>query len=180
MKKKTKLEEDLHNEQDSHQRTQKALTSEKEQISLLQFEIHDLTLTKRDHETYKREMVKLVKDYENKFEEQDKAMQEMAEKLESSITREDENRDKDTGSVKISMTSTLTRDASIKQCNQCKKELKALSRKRTCGKCNQVFCDACTKTKKKLTGSSKSTRVCDTCAQQELQQELAQCVVNNS
>ncbi len=44
---KTSLETDLRVEQDFHQRLQTALTNEKEKVSRLQFDVHELTIMKQ-------------------------------------------------------------------------------------------------------------------------------------
>ncbi|CAF1162904.1 unnamed protein product [Rotaria sordida] len=167
---KTSLETDLHVEKEFQQRLQKALTNEKEKVSTLQFDIHELNLLKQDYDLYKKDMIKKQNDSENKFHEQEETIKELALKLEGYIKREHEQREKN-----ISRTSTWMKDDDVKECCQCKKDFGPLRRKHHCRNCGQIFCEACVSTKLTLTSSTKPVRVCDECCKYV----LAQCAVNN-
>jgi len=51
---KTSIETDLRVEQDFRQRLQQTLASEKEKVSSLQFDVHELNLIKQEYESYKK------------------------------------------------------------------------------------------------------------------------------
>jgi len=51
---KTSIETDLRVEKDFRQRLQQALTSEKEKVSTLQFDIHELNIIKQEYDSYKK------------------------------------------------------------------------------------------------------------------------------
>ena len=116
-------------------------------------------------------MIKRENDYEKKIQEQDKTIQELALKLEISITREDEFREKDG-----LRSSSWIKDTNVKECRQCKKDFNPLRRRHHCRNCGQIFCESCASVKLALPSSSKAVRVCDTCRNHL----LAECAVNNS
>lgn len=68
-----------------------------------------------------------MRDYEARCREQDKTIQDLALKLEASITREDEFREKDGLRSSVWM-----KDIKVKECCQCKKEFTPLRRKHHC------------------------------------------------
>jgi hypothetical protein len=72
-------------------------------------------------------MTKRENEYEEKFQEQEKTIQELAIKLEISIKREDEFREKDE-----LRSLPWMKDVKVKDCGQCKKEFNALRRKHHC------------------------------------------------
>jgi hypothetical protein len=72
-------------------------------------------------------MVKKLHDYADKLEDQERTIQELALKLEISIKREDEFREKDG-----LRSSTWAKDVNVKECNQCQKEFNALRRRHHC------------------------------------------------
>jgi hypothetical protein len=74
-------------------------------------------------------MTKKENDYEKKFQDQEKTIQELAIKLEMSIKREDEFREKD-GVRSL----PWMKDVNVKECCQCKKDFNALRRKHHCRK----------------------------------------------
>jgi hypothetical protein len=74
-------------------------------------------------------MIKKQNDFNEKYEEQEKTIQDLALKLEASITREDEIREKDGRRSSIWM-----KDDDVKECCQCKKDFNALRRKHHCRK----------------------------------------------
>ncbi|CAF0955257.1 unnamed protein product [Adineta ricciae] len=167
---KTSLETDLHVERECHQRLQNALNKEKEKVSTLQFDIHELNLTKQEYDAYKKETTTKQNDYERKFQEQDRTIEELALKLQASITREHEFIEKDG-----LRSSTWVRDEDVKDCYQCKKEFNTIRRKHHCRSCGQIFCESCVSTKLTLASSSKPVRVCDACCTRI----LAQCAVKS-
>ncbi|CAF3621813.1 unnamed protein product [Rotaria sp. Silwood1] len=167
---KTSLETDLRIEKEFHQRLQKALANEKETVSTLHFDIHELSSIKQEYDSYKKEMIKKQNDSEQKFHDQEETIRELALKLEGYIQREHEFREKD-----VLRTSTWMKDEDVKECCQCKKDFNTLRRKHHCRNCGQIFCEACVCTKLTLTGSNKPVRVCDMCCKHV----LAQCAVNN-
>ncbi|CAF1087386.1 unnamed protein product [Rotaria sordida] len=167
---KTSIETDLRVEKDFRQRLQQALTSEKEKVSSLQFDIHELNLIKQEYDSYKKEMTRQQSDLQKKFQEQEETVKELALKLEVSIKREDEFREKD--GLRLS---TWMKDEDVKECCQCKKEFNPLRRKHHCRNCGQIFCETCASTKLPLPSSNKPVRVCDICRNHL----LAQCAVNS-
>ena len=72
-------------------------------------------------------MTKKQNDFEEKFDEQEKTIQELALKLETYIKREDEFREKDSR-----RSSSWMKDDDVKECCQCKKDFGALRRKHHC------------------------------------------------
>ena len=66
-------------------------------------------------------------DYERKFQEQDRTIEELALKLQASITREHEFIEKDG-----LRSSTWVKDEDVKDCYQCKKEFNTIRRKHHC------------------------------------------------
>lgn len=74
-------------------------------------------------------MLKQQREFEKKFQEQEETIQELALKLEASITREDEFREKDG-----LRSSTWVKDEDVKDCFQCKKEFNTIRRKHHCRK----------------------------------------------
>ena len=144
---KGSLETNNRVEKEFRQRLQTALNDEKEKVSQLHFDIHELTLMKqvrrehvrfrcqcdfcssKEYEKYKTDMSKKLTDYEAKFEEQERAIQELAMKLEMSLKREDEFREKDE-----LRSSTWMKDVKVKECGQCRKEFGTLRRKHHCRK----------------------------------------------
>ncbi|CAF1668430.1 unnamed protein product [Rotaria magnacalcarata] len=167
---KTSIETDLRVEKDFRQRLQQTLTSEKEKVSSLQFDIHELNLIKQEYDSYKKEMSRQQNDLQKKFQEQEETIRELALKLEVSIKREDEFREKD--GLRLS---TWMKDEDVKECCQCKKEFSSLRRKHHCRSCGQIFCESCAGTKLPLPSSNKPVRVCDMCRNHL----LAQCAVNS-
>ncbi|CAF1668296.1 unnamed protein product, partial [Adineta ricciae] len=147
---KTSIETDLRVEKDFRQRLQQTLTSEKEKVSSLQFDVHELNLIKQEYDSYKKEMTKQHNDLQKKFQEQEETIRELALKLEVSIKREDEFREKD--GLRLS---TWMKDEDVKDCCQCKKEFSSLRRKHHCRNCGQIFCEACAGTKLPLPSSNK-------------------------
>jgi len=119
----------------------------------------------------KKEMTRQQNDLQNKFQEQEETIKELAVKLEISIKREDEFREKDG-----LRSSTWMKDEDVKECCQCKKDFSPLRRKHHCRNCGQIFCEQCANNKLALASSSKPVRVCDPCRNHI----LAQCAVNNS
>ncbi|CAF1300218.1 unnamed protein product [Didymodactylos carnosus] len=169
---KSKLETDLHVEKEFRQRLQQTLTTEKEKVSKLQFEIHELNLIKHEYDTYKKDMSKQHEELKKNYAEQEETIKELAFKLEISIKREDEFREKDGY-----RSSTWVKDEDVKECNQCRKDFNPLSRrKHHCRQCGNVFCEACASTRLSLPSSNKPVRVCDACRNHLLQQ----CAVNHS
>jgi hypothetical protein len=81
----------------------------------------------KEYDSYKKEIIKKVNDYENKIQEQERTIQDLAVKLEVSIKREDEFREKDG-----LRSSTWMKDVNVKECCQCKKDFNALRRKHHC------------------------------------------------
>ncbi|CAF1291858.1 unnamed protein product [Adineta steineri] len=167
---KTSIETDLRVEKDFRQRLQQTLTSEKEKVSSLQFDIHELNLIKQEYDSYKKQMTKQQNDLQKKFQEQEETIRELALKLEVSIKREDEFREKDG-----LRSSTWMKDEDVKECCQCKKDFSPLRRKHHCRNCGQIFCETCASTKLPLPSSNKPVRVCDMCRNHL----LAQCAVNS-
>ncbi|UJR36629.1 hypothetical protein I4U23_029349 [Adineta vaga] len=167
---KTSIETDLRVEKDFRQRLQQTLTGEKEKVSSLQFDIHELNLIKQEYDAYKKEMTKQQNDLQKKFQDQEETIRELALKLEVSIKREDEFREKDG-----LRSSTWMKDEDVKDCCQCKKEFSQLRRKHHCRNCGQIFCETCAGTKFPLPSSNKPVRVCDMCRNHL----LAQCAVNS-
>ncbi|CAF3633767.1 unnamed protein product, partial [Adineta steineri] len=167
---KTSIETDLRVEKDFRQRLQQTLTSEKEKVSSLQFDIHELNLIKQEYDSYKKQMTKQQSDLQKKFQEQEETIRELALKLEVSIKREDEFREKDG-----LRSSTWMKDEDVKECCQCKKDFSPLRRKHHCRNCGQIFCETCASTKLPLPSSNKPVRVCDMCRNHL----LAQCAVNS-
>ena len=94
----------------------------------LSFLDNDFSFAK-EYEKYKKDMSKKLTDYEEKFHEQEQAIQELATKLEMSLKREDEFREKDE-----LRSSTWMKDFKAKECGQCRKEFGALRRKHHCRK----------------------------------------------
>ncbi|CAF2769712.1 unnamed protein product [Rotaria sp. Silwood2] len=168
---KTSIETDLRVEKDFRQRLQQTLTSEKEKVSSLQFDIHELNLIKQEYDSYKKEITRQQNDLQKKFQEQEETIRELALKLEVSIKREDEFREKDG-----LRSSTWMKDEDVKECCQCKKEFSSLRRKHHCRNCGQIFCETCASTKLPLPSSNKPVRVCDICRNHL----LAQCAVNSA
>jgi hypothetical protein len=74
-------------------------------------------------------MTKQQNDLKKKFQEQEETIRELALKLEVSIKREDEFREKDG-----LRSSTWMKDEDVKECCQCKKEFSSLRRKHHCRK----------------------------------------------
>jgi hypothetical protein len=144
---RTSIETDLRVEKDFRQRLQQGLTSEKEKVSSLQFDMHELNLIKqvkynlflklfilfekyfKEYDSYKKEITKQQNDLQKKFQEQEETIRELALKLEISIKREDEFREKD--GLRLS---TWMKDEDVKECCQCKKEFSSLRRKHHCRK----------------------------------------------
>jgi hypothetical protein len=126
---RTSLETDLSVEQNFRQRLQAALTNEKDKVSTLQFDMHELTIMKQEYERYKKEMSKKIDENEEKFLEQERTIQELAIKLEVSFKREDEFRERD-GLRSLAW----MKDVKVKECAQCQKEFNALRRKHHCRK----------------------------------------------
>ncbi|CAF3859229.1 unnamed protein product [Adineta steineri] len=159
---KTSLETDLRMEQDFQQRLNQALTNEKDKVSRLQFDIHELRV---EYDSHKNEMEKKEKDFEKKYHEQEKTIEELALKLGASMTREDEFREKDT-----LRSLPWMKDEDVKECCQCKKEFNTIRRKHHCRSCGQIFCESCVSTKLTLASSNKPVRVCDSCCNRVLAQ----------
>jgi hypothetical protein len=74
-------------------------------------------------------MTKQQNDLQKKFQEQEETIRELALKLEVSIKREDEFREKDG-----LRSSTWMKDEDVKECCQCQKEFSSLRRKHHCRK----------------------------------------------
>ena len=72
-------------------------------------------------------MTRKETEFERRLREQDETIQELALKLEVSITREDAFREKD--EVRASK---WMKDEDVRECCQCKKEFNALKRKHHC------------------------------------------------
>ncbi|CAF1288378.1 unnamed protein product, partial [Adineta steineri] len=123
-----------------------------------------------EYDSYKKQMTKQQSDLQKKFQEQEETIRELALKLEVSIKREDEFREKDG-----LRSSTWMKDEDVKECCQCKKDFSPLRRKHHCRNCGQIFCETCASTKLPLPSSNKPVRVCDMCRNHL----LAQCAVNS-
>ncbi len=74
-------------------------------------------------------MTKKQNDFDEKFEDQEKTIQELALKIEAYIKREDEFREKDSR-----RSTSWMKDDDVKGCCQCKKDFGALRRKHHCRK----------------------------------------------
>jgi len=81
----------------------------------------------KEYDSYKKDTIKKQNDFEQKFQEQEETIKELALKLEGYITRQDESNEK----VAIG-TSTWMKDDDVKECCQCKKDFNALRRKHHC------------------------------------------------
>jgi hypothetical protein len=89
--------------------------------------ISNIYLFLKEYELYKKEVTKRENDYEKKLKEQDSTIQDLALKLEVTIKREDEFREKDG-----LRSSTWVKDVNVKECWQCKKDFNPLRRKHHC------------------------------------------------
>ena len=74
-------------------------------------------------------MVKRTNESDQKFQEQEETIRELALKLEACIKREDEFREKDD-----LRSSKWMKDEDVKKCCQCKKDFSPLRRKHHCRK----------------------------------------------
>ena len=73
-------------------------------------------------------MSKKLKDYEARSEEQERAIQELAAKLEDSLKRGDAVRERE------EVRSSWLKDSKAKECHQCRKEFGTLRRRHQCKK----------------------------------------------
>jgi hypothetical protein len=74
-------------------------------------------------------MIKKENDFGRQFQEQEKTIVELALKLEESIKREDDSKEKD--GIR---SSTWSKDEHVKDCYQCKKDFNTFRRKHHCRK----------------------------------------------
>lgn len=105
------------------------LSNDETKISSLQFDLHELNLMKKEFDQYKGEMAARENEFERKMKEQDETIVQLAMKLETSIKRADEFREKDDAKSRYWM-----KDEDAKECCKCTKDFNALRRKHHCRK----------------------------------------------
>lgn len=116
------FESSVRDYEEMEKRLKTTLNSEQEKISRLEFDLHESNLLKSQFENEKNE-------FERKVREQEETIVQLAMKLETSMTRADEFREKDKAKSRFWM-----KDEDAKECCNCKKDFNTLRRKHHCRK----------------------------------------------